>query len=79
MRPLSSDPNAVFVVALAIARVVARKAVQDDPQMRRMDRLGQLSAAETMATNMAVQLRDEALAALKAVDGLDVPEPETVP
>lgn len=50
-------------IAYAIGKVIARKTIHADPGLRRLDALGQASAAHTMATNMVPQLQLEAEAA----------------
>ena len=54
-------------VAYAIARVVAKRTLDEDAALQRLDALGKASAVHTMAVNMTPRLMDEAQAAVDAV------------
>lgn len=70
-----TEATDVEAVAHAIARVIAKKTIESDPQLRRMDALGRASAATTMANNMAPELHDEAKAAIDAIQSLKAGAP----
>lgn len=46
-------------VAYALAKLIAKRHVQEDPRLSRMDGLGQASAVHSMAVRMAGELREE--------------------
>ncbi len=54
-------------VARAIAKVIAKKHIESDPKLRKLDALGRLSAIQTMADQMWDQLDEEAEAAATEV------------
>jgi hypothetical protein len=67
----------VEAVAYALARVISLKTIGADPGFKRLDALGRMSAAHTMALSMVPMLQDEAEAAISALRKLDAaPDPE---
>jgi hypothetical protein len=68
---LSENPDAIESVALAIGRVVAAKAIDQDARLKRLDGLGKAMASQSMALEMAPLLREEAAAAIKALENLE--------
>lgn len=67
MRDLLHDPAAVRAVGLAIGRVVAAKSMAEDARLAKLDELGKITAAESLAGEMADVLTDESRAAISAV------------
>lgn len=61
------DDAEVNAVAFAIAKVIAKKTIAEDPRLRKMDALGRASAATTMANNMVPMLVEESRAAIDAI------------
>lgn len=62
--PADLDLNAV---AYAIGRVLAMKAVLEDPKLSKLDALGRSTAIHSMTQVMAASLTAEAEAAIRAV------------
>lgn len=55
------------VVAHDIAREIARKHIEADKALAKLDGLGKAAAIHTMALRMAAEVKEEATAAIKAV------------
>ena len=56
------------LVAMTIARVIARKHIESEPRLRKMDGLGKVTATvQTMAEGMWPELAEEAEAAAREV------------
>lgn len=62
------NPPDEAAVALAIARVVAKKATADDPSFKRMRQFDRMMAEDAMAREMASELVEEARAAIAAYE-----------
>lgn len=54
-------------VAHAIGREIARKHVEADAALAKLDGLGKAAAIHTMANRMAAEVKEEAAAAIKAI------------
>ena len=65
---LSDDRNAVQVVGLAIARVIARKTVNEDGRLEKLDGLSRITATEELAREIVASIGDEAQAAVYALE-----------
>lgn len=66
--PFGGD-RLLSIVAHAIAREIARKHIEADAALAKLDGLGKATAVHTMALRMAAEVKEEAAAAIKAVRG----------
>lgn len=74
---MQPDQINTSAVALQIARVIARKHIESDRRLSKLDPLGKASAITTMANRMWDELDEEAEAAVREVlRQLAEPEPE---
>jgi cytochrome c553 len=70
-----SDPDAIRAVAFGIAKVVAKKTLEEEARFHRLDGLAQAMAISQTANSMADSLLEEAMAAIVAHE--EVRRPKT--